>query len=119
MWELINEFEAKRSFSHDVFVFEGDAGSNFLPDVAIADHSLTKLNDPSSTEDGLLLWDRQRGTISKDGNTIFLGLVDSDRVVGITFLTAHRITEATGLDVVPHSTSSYFDQFNAFASDGY
>ncbi len=49
MWQLINECEAQAYFTHYLFR-DGDR-------LAIADHSIEDLRDPSSTDDGLLLVD--------------------------------------------------------------
>jgi hypothetical protein len=54
MWQLINECEAQAYFTHYLFR-DGDR-------VAIADHSIRDLRDPSSTDDGLLLIDPE-GTV--------------------------------------------------------
>ena len=57
MWKLINRHEANKQYTHYVFV-RGD-------EVAIADHSIYDMNDPSTTDDGLLLWDGKVGTVSR------------------------------------------------------
>jgi len=49
MFELTNKIEARKSFSHYLF-HDDDTNA-----VALADHSIADLNDPSSTEDGLLV----------------------------------------------------------------
>lgn len=92
MWKLINRQEAIQQNSHYVFVRDDD--------VAIADHSIGNLKDPSSTDDGLLLWD---GKVGK----LYHGAVEV-RITGgrgsyvqLTALTAYRIQQATGKQVIP------------------
>lgn len=91
-WVLINRKEAVQQNSH--FVFTND------DEVAIADHSIGKLTDPSSTEDGLLLWD---GKVGK----VFHGLIEigisegRGSYIHISPLTAYRIQQATGKQVIP------------------
>jgi hypothetical protein len=92
MWKLINRTEALQRHSHFVFV-RGD-------DVAIADHSLNKVTDPASTEDGLLLWDGKLGTIRT--NYVLLRIKgDRESFVSVSTLTAYRIQQATGKQVIP------------------
>jgi hypothetical protein len=102
MFELTNKMEANKCFSHYLF---HDHETNA---VAIADHSITDLNDPSSTEDGLLVWTGEVGTLSSTRHqaTILLPFRDvtaphDTGYVGISILTACRIEQLTGLQVIP------------------
>ena len=52
MWTLTNRNFAEKTFNLFVFV-DGNR-------IAVADHSIEDLNDPSSTDDGLLLVDDSR-----------------------------------------------------------
>lgn len=91
MWKLINRTEALQRHSHFIFI-RGD-------EVAIADHSLNKSTDPASTDDGLLLWDGNVGTIRTD--YVLLRLKgDSESYVSVSTLTAYRIQQATGKQVI-------------------
>ena len=99
MFELTNKIEAKKCFSHYLFY---DEDNNT---VAIADHSIANLNDPSSTEDGLLVWNGDIGTLinTTDRNTSVLLDVRSDdgNTIIVSLLTACRIEQLTGLQVIP------------------
>ena len=102
MFELTNKIEANKCFSHYLF---HDADTNA---VAIADHSISDLNDPSSTEDGLLIWTGEIGTLSSVRHQATILLPFEDRTapyntsyVGISILTACRIEQLTGLQVIP------------------
>lgn len=91
-WVLINGKEARQENSHFVFT-KGD-------DVAIADHSIGKMTDPSSTEDGLLLWDGKVGKIYR--GLIEIGISEGrGSYIHVTPLTAYRIQQATGKQVIP------------------
>jgi hypothetical protein len=57
MFELTNKIEARKCFSHYLF-HDDDTNA-----VALADHSIADLNDPSSTEDGLLVWTGEMGRL--------------------------------------------------------
>jgi len=93
MWQLINRQEAVQQRSHFVFI-RGD-------DVAIADHSIGKMTDPASTEDGLLLWDGKVGKIYQ--GSIEIGISDGrGSYIHVTPLTAYRIQQATGKQVIPN-----------------
>lgn len=52
MWKLLNKKHAKKNYTHFVFVDE-------QKQIAIADHSMRDLADPSSGDDGLLIWDKK------------------------------------------------------------
>jgi hypothetical protein len=100
MFELTNKSEAKKHFSH--FLFHNDDNNT----VAIADHSIANLKDPSSTEDGLLVWTGQMGRIVNTlANTQVLVDVMQDNTepttVIIDMLTACRIEQLTGLQLIP------------------
>jgi hypothetical protein len=99
MFELTNKIEARKCFSHYLF---HDADTNA---VALADHSIADLNDPSSTEDGLLVWNGDIGTLinTTDRNTSVLLDVRSDdgNTIIVSLLTACRIEQLTGLQVIP------------------
>jgi len=102
MFELTNKIEANKCFSH--YLFHDDETNA----VAIADHSISDLNDPSSTEDGLLIWTGEIGTLSsvRHHSTILLPFEDrtapyNTSYVGISILTACRIEQLTGLQVIP------------------
>jgi hypothetical protein len=99
MFELTNKIEAKKCFSHYLF---HDEDTNA---VALADHSIANLNDPSSTEDGLLVWNGDIGTLinTTDRNTSVLLDVRSDdgNTIIVSLLTACRIEQLTGLQVIP------------------
>jgi hypothetical protein len=55
MWNLTNRRFAEKHYTHFVY-FSGDQ-------IAIADHSIRNLSDPSSTDDGLLLVDDSRPAV--------------------------------------------------------
>lgn len=101
MFELTNKQEAKKCFSH--FLFHDDDNNT----VALADHSIANLNDPSSTEDGLLVWTGEMGRLisTADRHTSILldvRMEDNDTsIVIISILTACRIEQLTGLQVIP------------------
>jgi len=99
MFELTNKIEAKKCFSHYLF-YDEDTNA-----VALADHSIANLNDPSSTEDGLLVWNGDIGTLinTTDRNTSVLLDVRSDdgNTIMVSLLTACRIEQLTGLQVIP------------------
>ena len=103
-WICVNRMEAKKSFSH--FVFHDDSANT----VALADHSIANLNDPSSTEDGLLVWTGEMGRLisTADRHTsVMLDVVMDDgdsSVVIVSVLTACRIEQLTGLQVIPLNT---------------
>lgn len=104
MFELVNKIEAKKYFSH--FLFH-DEDTNT---VALADHSITDLNDPSSTDDGLLVWTGGLGRLisTADRYTSVLLVVRSDDggvyTIIVSVLTACRIEQLTGLQVIPLNT---------------
>jgi hypothetical protein len=56
MWKLTNRQFAEKTFNLFVFV-DGDR-------IAVADHSIDNMSDPSSTDDGLLLVDDTRPVVS-------------------------------------------------------
>ena len=99
MFELVNKIEAKKCFSH--YLFHNEDNNT----VALADHSIANLNDPSSTEDGLLVWNGDIGTLinTTDRNTSVLLDVRSDdgNTIMVSLLTACRIEQLTGLQVIP------------------
>ena len=101
MFELTNKIEAKNCFSHYLF---HDEDTNT---VALADHSISNLDDPSSTEDGLLVWNGDIGTlINSDRHTSVILDVRSDdgNTILVSLLTACRIEQLTGLQVIPLNT---------------
>ena len=101
MFELTNKMEANKCFSHYLF-HDDDTNS-----VALADHSIADLNDPSSTEDGLLVWNGEIGRLisTADRHTSVLLDVRSDDdglyTMIVSILTACRIEQLTGLQVIP------------------
>jgi hypothetical protein len=101
MFELTNKIEGKKCFSHYLY---HDADTNA---VALADHSIADLNDPSSTEDGLLIWTGEVGKLisTADRHTSVLLDVRSDDdglyTMIVSILTACRIEQLTGLQVIP------------------
>ncbi|MEY4263479.1 MAG: hypothetical protein RL373_47 [Pseudomonadota bacterium] len=101
MFELTNKIEANKCFSH--FLFHNEDNNT----VAVADHSIANLNDPSSTEDGLLVWTGEMGRLisTADRHTSVLldvRMEDGDTSTVITsVLTACRIEQLTGLQVIP------------------
>jgi hypothetical protein len=101
MFELVNKIEAKKCFSHYLFHNEDNNAD------ALADHSIANLHDPSSTEDGLLIWTGEIGTLinTADRYTSVLldvsdGNSDSHTII-VSILTACRIEQLTGLQVIP------------------
>jgi hypothetical protein len=100
MWTCINKTEAQKCFSH--FIFHEDAMSR----IAIADHSLSSFADPSSTDDGLLLWTGEVGTLSSSRDHCYIMVrvakADGDlSFVGISLLTALRIEQMMCKQVIP------------------
>jgi hypothetical protein len=101
MFELTNKIEGKKCFSH--FLFHDEDNNS----VALADHSIADLNDPSSTEDGLLVWNGEIGRLisTADRHTSVLLDVRSDDdglyTMIVSILTACRIEQLTGLQVIP------------------
>ena len=101
MFELTNKIEAKKCFSH-FLVHDEDTNT-----VALADHSIANLKDPSSTEDGLLVWTGEMGRLisTADRHTSVLLDVrlegDEHSTVIVSILTACRIEQLTGLQVIP------------------
>jgi len=101
MFELTNKIEGKKCFSHYLY---HDADTNA---VALADHSIADLNDPSSTEDGLLIWTGEVGKLISTANrhtSVLLDVRSDDDGLYtciISILTACRIEQLTGLQVIP------------------
>jgi hypothetical protein len=101
MFELTNKIEARKSFSHYLF---HDDGNNT---VALADHSIADLNDPSSTEDGLLVWTGEMGrlisTTDRQTSVLLDVRADDDNLYTmiVSVLTACRVEQLTGLQVIP------------------
>jgi hypothetical protein len=101
MFELTNKIEARKSFSH--YLFHDDDNNT----VALADHSIADLNDPSSTEDGLLVWTGEMGRLisTTDRQTSVLLDVRADDdclyTMIVSVLTACRVEQLTGLQVIP------------------
>jgi hypothetical protein len=101
MFELTNKIEANKCFSH--FLFHNEENNT----VAVADHSIADLNDPSSTEDGLLVWTGKMGKLisTTDRHTSVLLDVRADNdglyTMIVSVLTACRIEQLTGLQVIP------------------
>jgi hypothetical protein len=103
MFELTNKMEAKKTFSH--FLFHNEDNNT----VAIGDHSITNLNDPSSTEDGLLVWDGEVARLisTKTQTSILLDVVMQNGEMStciISLLTACRIEQLTDKQVIPMNT---------------
>ena len=105
MWTCINKTEAQKCFSHFIFHDE-DTG-----EIAIADHSIRDMNDPSTTEDGLLVWTGDMGALSSGRNHTSIMLPFKDKTapynisyVGISILTAVRIEQITHNQVIPMNT---------------
>ena len=66
MWLCINRKYAINSYSHFIYCLDNQI-------IAIADHSIENMNDPCSTEDGLLIVDFNRGVIADEKNSdVFL-----------------------------------------------
>lgn len=103
-WICVNQIEAKKSFSH--FIFHDDSTNA----IALADHSINDLNDPSTTEDGLLVWTGEIGRLISTANrhtSVMVDVVAEDgdtSVVIISVLTACRIEQLTGLQLIPLNT---------------
>lgn len=100
MFELTNKIEAKKCFSH--FLFHNEDNNT----VAIADHSIADMKDPSSTEDGLLVWTGQMGRIVTTiaNSQILIDVIQDNTeptTVTICMLTACRIEQLTGLQLIP------------------
>jgi hypothetical protein len=100
MFELTNKLEARKTFSH--FLFHNEDNNT----VALADHSITNLNDPSSTDDGLLVWDGEVARLisTKTQTSILLDVIMQDGETStciISILTACRIEQLTGKQVIP------------------
>jgi hypothetical protein len=104
MWTLTNKIEAKKCFSH--FLFHNEDNNT----VALADHSIANLNDPSSTEDGLLVWTGEMGRLISTADRHTSVLLDVKMEDGeqssviVSVLTACRIEQLTGLQVIPLNT---------------
>ena len=66
MWLCTNRIYAENTFSHFVYCLDHQI-------IAIADHSIEDMNDPCSTEDGLLIVDFNRSVIADEKNSdVFL-----------------------------------------------
>jgi hypothetical protein len=104
MWTLTNKIEAKKCFSH--FLFHNEDNNT----VAVADHSIANLNDPSSTDDGLLVWTGEMGRLCGLSNRHTSVLLDvrmedgNTSTVIVSVITACRIEQLTGLQVIPLNT---------------
>ena len=104
MWTLTNKIEAKKCFAH--FLFHNEDTNT----VALADHSIANLNDPSSTEDGLLVWTGEMGRLISTADRHTSVLLDVKMEDGeqssviVSVLTACRIEQLTGLQVIPLNT---------------
>jgi hypothetical protein len=104
MWTLTNKIEAKKCFAH--FLFHNEDNNT----VALADHSIANLNDPSSTEDGLLVWTGEMGRLISTADRHTSVLLDVKMEDGeqssviVSVLTACRIEQLTGLQVIPLNT---------------
>lgn len=99
MWKLLNRSFAKRNFSHFLFVDEQGR-------VAIADHSIRNMRDPSSTDDGLLVWDGQPIRINKSRyyDPIGFAKTENGETVGVAVQTAVQMAVAANKavhDVLP------------------
>ena len=101
MFELTNKIEANKCFSHYLYHNEDNNA------VALADHSIANLNDPSSTEDGLLVWTGEIGKLIHTANrhtSVLLDVRSDDDglyTMIVSILTACRIEQLTGLQVIP------------------
>ena len=94
-WKLINKAEAIGCDYHFIYTMDDL--------VAIADHSIIDMDNPASTDDGLILWDGKVGRITASG-TIAVGVITNDTAscCHLAALTARRIEQATGLQVIPN-----------------
>ena len=94
-WKLINKAEAIRCDYHFIYTMDDL--------VAISDHSVSDIDNPASTDDGLILWDGKVGRITASG-TIAIGVItnDTSSCCHLAALTARRIEQATGLQVIPN-----------------
>ncbi len=104
MWTLTNKIEAKKCFAH--YLFHNEDNNS----VALADHSIHNLKDPSSTEDGLLVWTGEMGRLINTADHHTSVLLDVKMEDGeqssviVSVLTACRIEQLTGLQVIPLNT---------------
>ena len=96
-WCLLNRKQAVAYWSH--YVYMNDAGT-----IALADHSIRNLNDPNSTDDGLLTWTYDKLWVSnKRGNAIVsVPVYMKDRrtsTVITCFATAVVMAQACGIQM--------------------
>lgn len=83
MWKLTNRQYAEKTFNLFVFV-DGDR-------IAVADHSIDNMSDPSSTDDGLLLVDDTRPVMSDHRTGNYLIPVTTDKGEPSTVMAPWRI----------------------------
>ncbi len=83
MWKLTNRQFAEKTFNLFVFV-DGDK-------IAVADHSIANMSDPSSTDDGLLLVDHNRPVTSDNRTGNFFIPVTTERGDASTVIAPWRI----------------------------
>ena len=74
MWTCVNRRMAEKFY--DQFIFVNESGQ-----VAFADHSIRNLNDPSSTESGLLIWDGGHGIIVEKADKWFPPRIVHEQIV--------------------------------------
>jgi len=104
-WTCMNHKSANMRQQHFIFV---EAGTDR---VAIADHSLRDLDDPASTDDGLLVWSGTTGewhTNSLGGYSLHIRVQTADGEgswVSLSPHTAKDIEDATGQRITPSSVS--------------
>ena len=104
MWTLTNKIEANKCFAH--FLFHNEDNNT----VALADHSIYNLKDPSATDDGLLVWTGEMGRLISTADRHTSVLLDVKMEDGeqssviVSVLTACRIEQLTGLQVIPLNT---------------
>lgn len=100
-WKLLNQGDAEAQFEHYVYY---DKDNDWI---ALADHSVRDPSDPSSADDGLLIWDRMPGLWhrSQSGAMHVRILVinqDGDRnPMNITFETAQTMERVSASPVMP------------------
>lgn len=107
-WKCINRESALHRSDH--FVFVSATGL-----VAIADHSMRDVEDPSSTDDGLLVWDGgvtvlEAGPGPSSDPRLLLTVSEGGRgrdkaTVSVSLSTALAIERVTGRKVLPEFLS--------------
>lgn len=98
-WHLINNKEAKRYFGHYVYI-------NVRGDVALADHSVTNFLDPSTQDDGLLVWTGDMPKFNWVDGYALVPVYKSDDMtasIPVSLLTVLRMSQALGKDLFPEN----------------